>query len=97
MRLSRQAKKRSWGSSKPAEQCRAFPEELIEIVAVAEVSGQIPEVMIRQAAHYREEASCRLKTLTKFTGYGVYAFVALLMIVAIFKIASLYLGILNQV
>lgn len=76
--------------------CPAFSEEFIEILHVAEISGQIPEVMVRQAEHYREEASRRLKNLTQYAGWSVYAFVALLMILAIFRIAGIYLGAIGQ-
>jgi type IV pilus assembly protein PilC len=75
--------------------CSAFPEEFIEIIAVAEVSGQIPEVMIRQGEYYREEASRRLKTLTKVASFAVWALVAVMMIIAIFRIASIYLNAAN--
>jgi type II secretory pathway component PulF len=78
-------------------QCPAFTPEFLDILEVAEVSGQIPEVMARQAEHYREEAARRLKGLTRFANFAIYAVVSLLMIVAIFRIASLYLGALNQV
>jgi type IV pilus assembly protein PilC len=76
--------------------CPTFSDEFREIVAVAEVSGQIPEVMIRQAEHYREEARRRLKMLAQFAGYAVWAFVAILIIWAIFRIASVYIGAINQ-
>jgi type IV pilus assembly protein PilC len=76
--------------------CPAFSDEFIEILNVAEITGQIPEVMIRQAEHYREEASRRLKDLTRYAGWSVYAFVGLLMVLAIFKIAGTYLGAINH-
>jgi hypothetical protein len=52
--------------------------------------------MIRQAEYYREEAARRLKDLTRYAGWSVYAFVALMIIGAIFKIGSLYFGAVNQ-
>jgi type IV pilus assembly protein PilC len=76
--------------------CPAFPREFVEIVAVAEVSGQIPEMMIRQGELYREEAAFRLEILTKFAGYGVWFMVASFIIWAIFNIASIYVGTVNQ-
>ncbi len=76
--------------------CPAFPREFVEIVAVAEVSGQIPEVMIRQGEHYREEAAFRLEILTKFAGYGVWFVIAGFMIWAIFSIAGIYIGAINN-
>lgn len=77
--------------------CPAFSSEFIEILAVAEVSGQIPEVMIRQGEHYREEAARRLTTLTKVAGYLVWALVAIMIIWAIFKIAGVYFAAIGQV
>lgn len=76
--------------------CSAFSDEFLEILNVAEITGQIPEVMIRQAEYYREEAARRLKDLTRYAGWSVYAFVAVMIIVAIFKIGSLYFGAVNQ-
>ena len=76
--------------------CPAFSEEFIEILSVAEITGQIPEVMIRQAEHYREEASRRLKDLTRYASFIVWLFVATMMVLAIFKIAGMYFGAVNQ-
>jgi type II secretory pathway component PulF len=72
--------------------CPLFSREFIEIVEVGEVSGQLPETMIRQADYYKEEAERRMKGLTRAASFGVWLFVAILMIVAIFKIASIYFG-----
>lgn len=76
-------------------ECPAFPEEFIDMVTVAEAGGTIPEVMIRQAEYYREEASRRLKELSRFASIAVYCGVGILMIIGIFRIASLYMGALN--
>jgi type IV pilus assembly protein PilC len=76
--------------------CPAFPQEFLEVIEVGEVSGQIPEMMIRQTAHYREEAARRLRILTRFAGYGVYFMVSAMIVWAIFKIAGIYIGALDQ-
>jgi type IV pilus assembly protein PilC len=73
-----------------------FPEGFLQALAVAETSGQIPEVMQRQSKYYREEVARRLGVLTVFASFAVWGFVALLLIVAIFRIASIYFGILND-
>ena len=44
-----------------------FPTEYLAIVETAEVSGQIPEVMQRQARHYADEAGRRMKALAGVT------------------------------
>ncbi|HXG10147.1 MAG TPA: type II secretion system F family protein [Gemmataceae bacterium] len=72
--------------------CRIFGNEFINIVAVGEESGRIAEVMEHQAEYYGEEAAHRLKLLAQVAAWGVWLFVAALIIFAIFRIYSLYLG-----
>jgi type IV pilus assembly protein PilC len=74
-----------------------FPDDLLRIVAVAEESGQLSEVMRHQGDHYHEEATRRLATLTSIAGYGVYAMIGLFIIVAIFRIYGSYLNMLNSI
>jgi type IV pilus assembly protein PilC len=76
--------------------CPHFPEEFVETMAVGEVSGQISEVMERQAEYWREEASRKLKALTQGAAWAVWLSVAIMIIIAIFKIASFYMNALNQ-
>jgi len=83
--------------SRAIRMCQPMPDEFIEILAVAEVSGQVPEVMARQAVHYRDEAARQLKNLARFAGYAVYLFVAIMIVWAIFRIASVYFGMIGQV
>ncbi len=66
---------------------RLFPEEFLDSVHVGEVTGQLPEVMAKQAAVYRDEAARKLKTLTMLAGMAVYAMVGLMVIVMILRIA----------
>lgn len=74
-----------------------FPEEFVESVMTAEEGGTVPEVMERVADNYREEGARKLKGAAAVTGWAVYALVAILIIIAIFKIATTaYLGPLNQ-
>ena len=58
------------------------------------VIGRI--VMERLANRYREEAERRLKSAAQMTSWCIYGLVALMIIIAIFKIASIYLGAINQ-
>lgn len=64
-----------------------FPEEFLMAVHSGEESGQLPEVMGRQAEHYHEEASLKLKILTRLASLAVWAGIALLIIWAILRIA----------
>lgn len=63
-----------------------FPSEFIEAARVGDETGQLAEVMGKQATHYQEESVRKLKVLTAVAGGLVYAFVGLLIIVAIFRI-----------
>jgi len=72
-----------------------FPEEFLHMIAVAEESGTLDQVLAHQASYYQEEAGRRLAVLTSLAGYGVYGFVALVIIIAIFRIATWYIGLLG--
>jgi type IV pilus assembly protein PilC len=72
---------------------RLFPDEFLDAVQVGETTGQLAEVMQRQAKFYRDEAGRKLRVLTMFAGLAVYGMVGLLIIVMIFKIAmAAYIG-----
>jgi type IV pilus assembly protein PilC len=72
-----------------------FPEEFIHMVAVAEESGRIPEVMGHQAEKYHDEAGRRLTALMKGLTWAVWLVYAIFTIIAIFKIAGTYFDQLN--
>jgi type IV pilus assembly protein PilC len=73
-----------------------FPEEFREMILMGEETGNMSEVMERLIAKYREDAERQLRTAAQLTGWCVYGFVALLIIIAIFKIAGIYLGAVNS-
>ena len=73
-----------------------FPEEFLESIEVAEVTGNMSEVAERMAENYREEGSRRLKMAAEFTGYAIYAGVGIGIIVLIFKMAGTYFGAINN-
>jgi type IV pilus assembly protein PilC len=77
-------------------QCRLLPEDYVNIIAVAEEGGRVPEVMVNQAQFYEEEAGRRLVLLTRAAGFAVWAFVAILIIMAIFKIFSIYVNAISN-
>ena len=72
-----------------------FPDDFRESVLMGEETGNIAEVMERVANRYREEAERRLRAAANMTSYGVYALVAIIIIIAIFKIAGNYIGAIN--
>lgn len=62
-----------------------FPEEYLDAVGIGEVTGNVSEVMNRQADVYREDALAKMKGLTKVASGAVYALVGLLVIVVIIR------------
>src|SRR5439155_1687141 len=77
--------------------CRVFPQDFLDVVGNAEEAGQVPESMAQQADHYAEEASRRMTILARVAGFAVWAFVAILLVVAIFRIYIVgYLGAIDQ-
>jgi type IV pilus assembly protein PilC len=69
-----------------------FPTEFRETILVGEETGNMSEVMERLARRYREESERKLQAAAQMTSYCIYGFVAIMIIIAIFKIASIYLG-----
>jgi type II secretory pathway component PulF len=68
-----------------------FPPEFLDILANAEESGRLVEVMDNQAKFYEEEASLKMKILSRAAAWGVYALIAATIIFMIFRIAmSIY-------
>lgn len=74
-----------------------FPEDFLNIIANAEEGGRLTEVMAQQSQQYEEEASRRLGQATAVASYGVWLIVGGLIILAIFRLASTYFNLLNQV
>lgn len=72
-----------------------FPDEFREAVLVGEETGNLSEVMERLAERYREESERRLKSVAQYTSWAIYGLVALMIVIAIFKIASIYMGALG--
>jgi type II secretory pathway component PulF len=69
----------------------AFPVELLDAIAVGEQSGMLQETMERQAKEYQERSAAAISVLAQFFGYIVWALVAALIIVLIFRVANMYL------
>jgi type IV pilus assembly protein PilC len=72
-----------------------FPEDFLHMLAVAEESGTLDQVLAHQTEHYQEESGRRLAALTSLAGYTVYGFVGLVIIIAIFRIFNWYIGLLS--
>jgi type IV pilus assembly protein PilC len=75
-----------------------FPADFLMVLETAEISGQVPEVMRKQAQVYHEEAARKLKLLTAIAGILVWIMVATFLIVAIIKLyMSVYAPVFEMV
>jgi type IV pilus assembly protein PilC len=68
-----------------------FSREFLDMVAVGEESGRVPEVLRHQAQHYAEEAQQRMTALSRTITGAVWLAYVVFMAAAIFQIAGIYL------
>jgi type IV pilus assembly protein PilC len=73
-----------------------LPDDFVHMLDVAEESGRLEEVLRHQSEHYDEEASRRMAALTAAAAYGVWMLLGLCIIVAIFRLFTSYLNLLNS-
>jgi type IV pilus assembly protein PilC len=74
----------------------AFRSDFIDALQVGEESGQIVESTERLSRRYQEEAEMALQTLTKLAGFAVWAIVAALVTLMIFRLFGFYLNTIND-
>jgi len=72
-----------------------FPSEFLQFVDTAEQTGTVPEAMNRMSKHFDDEAQRALKLLTVVAARMVWAGVAMMIVFFIFRIAMVYVGMLN--
>jgi len=75
---------------------KLFPSEFLHFVDTAEETGTVPEAMNRMSKHFDDEAQRALKFLTVVAARMVWAGVAVMIIFFIFRIAMVYVGMLND-
>jgi len=73
-----------------------FPEDFRHIIAVAEESGRLTEVLRQQADVYDEEAGRRLAILTNLAGYIVWLIIGGIIVFLIFRMFFSYLDLLSK-
>jgi type IV pilus assembly protein PilC len=74
---------------------KLFPEDYLQMVHSAEVSGTVPEMLDHLSPQFEEDARLSLQTLTTGLAWAVWVMVAGFIIFMIFRIFSFYLGALN--
>ncbi len=74
----------------------AFPRELLDAIDVGERAGNLVETMRRQSEDYQQRAASAMSLLAQLLGYLVWALVAGLIIMLIFRIFSGYTTMLHD-
>lgn len=74
----------------------AFPDEFVDTLEAAELSGTHSESLERISRDYQERAQHSSRLLTRFAGYLVWAMVAALLVFLIMKMAMTYVGGIND-
>jgi type IV pilus assembly protein PilC len=74
---------------------RLVPEEMLETVRAAEHSGTVPEMLAHMSPTFEEDARRSLAQLTTLLGWVVWMLVAAFIIFLIFRVAMIYVGMLN--
>lgn len=69
-----------------------FPAEFLDAIEVGETSGRLSETMATLASQYQDRAQRALENLGVVAGFAVWAAVAALIAVLIFRIFGFYIG-----
>jgi type II secretory pathway component PulF len=69
-------------------QAGAFPQAFLDMVAVGEEGGRVPEIMRHQARYYGEEAERRMTGLVRMLNAAVWLAYVIFMVAAIMRIAG---------
>ena len=73
-----------------------YPPEFLDALHVGEESGRLVESMENLSKQYQDRARMALAALMTVAGFLVWAFVALLIILMIFRIFMFYIGAINN-
>jgi len=75
---------------------KLFPGDYLQFVATAEETGTVPEQLDRMSHLFEEEAQRSMNRLTSIFSGAVWAGVAMIVVFFIFRIAMIYVGMLND-
>ncbi len=73
-----------------------FPREFLDALAVGEQSGRLSQTMENLSRQYQDQARAALAVLTTLAGFAIWIVIAALIIMMIFRLASFYLGTINN-
>jgi type IV pilus assembly protein PilC len=74
----------------------AFPGELLDAIAVGEQTGMLSETMQRQSTEYQRRAALAIGIIAQVFGYLIWALVAAMIIVLIFRVMGPYIGMIED-
>jgi type II secretory pathway component PulF len=74
----------------------AFPGDLLDALSVGEQSGMLAETMQRQSAEYERRAKTAISVIARIAGGVVWALVAVMLIVLIFRVYGNYISTINK-
>ena len=73
-----------------------FPIEYLELIRVGEASGTVPEVLERLSPQLEDQARRSLSAMTAVLAWVIWGLVASVIIFFIFRIALMYVGLIND-
>jgi type II secretory pathway component PulF len=73
-------------------QTAAFPVDFLDSLHAAEESGRLVEAMGRLSGQYQEQAEAAMHVFTVLAGFAVWALIAVIITIAIFRVFSFYVG-----
>ena len=78
------------------DETHLFPREYLELVRVGEATGTVPETLERLSPQLEEQARRSLSAMTAVLAWVIWGMVATMIIFFIFRIALMYVGLLND-
>ena len=78
------------------QETQLFPTDYLELVRVGEASGTVPETLDRLSPQLEDQARRSLSAMTTALGWAIWGFVASIIIFFIFRIALMYVGLINN-
>lgn len=78
------------------QELKGYPDEFLDSLAVGEQSGRLSESLGVLSQQYQRRARDAMATLTTVAGWLVWALVAALIIMVIFRLAFFYIDTLNE-
>jgi type IV pilus assembly protein PilC len=78
------------------QETHLFPQEDLELVRVGEATGTVPETLERLSPQLEDQARRSLSAMTTILAWVIWGMVATVIIFFIFRIAMMYVNLLNE-